>query len=196
MKIATVFLSLFITSAYSIRFFNIPHITAYCSKVVNALKIQGVDAYIPSDREARNKMKELGRALKIARIKDDVKREEKLDNHPELRLIVRKLEKLMELEKMSVEDQEVALQNDEEMLETVVRLSMLDTSNTMSPIYGESVEALLDDQDLSSLTQKYHQKDGMMRLMYSEVIPPGQQMRDSRKVTFTDDKGRTCYCIC
>lgn len=195
MNLIALFSALFIATVYGRKSLKITDITAKCSKIVTDLDVKGLGAYVPTESEAKENMKELGKILKISKIKDEVKRQEKWDEHPELQKILKKLKKIKKLEKMSEEDRYKALKSNEKMLETVVRLSMLDTTNRRSPLYGKNVRKLLG-KSIKSLKKKFHKKDGKMRLMFSKIVPPGHKMPDTNKIKYTDDKGRECLCSC
>lgn len=185
---------------------NIPDITAQCSKMVKNLNVKGIEAYIPTESEAKENMEELGKILKIASMSDEAKKQAKFADHPELEKLLEKLKKIKVLKPMSEKDQEKTLKRDEDMLETVVRLSMLDTTNRTSPIYGMNVSKLLgktkDNATKSvkhaakSMKRKYINRDGKMRLIFSKVIKPGHRMPNGNNIRYTDRKGRKCYCTC
>ena len=186
---------------------NIPEITSRCSVIVKNLSVKGIVEFIPSKNEAEENMRELGKILKISEIKDEAERHSKFADHPELKSLLEKLKKVKGLQAKSEKDQENALKNNEDMLETVVRLSMLDTTNRKSPIYGMNVNKLLglhkavDDEEKkvevkSPMKRKYINRDGKIRLIFSKVIPPGQEIPDSNTIKYTDEKGRQCICAC
>lgn len=189
---------------------EIPDITAQCSKLVKNLNVKGIEAYVPTEKEAKENMEELGKILKIVSIKDEAEKRAKFADHPELKKLLEKLKKIKGLQLMSEKDQENALKSNEEMLETVVRLSMLDTTNRKSPIYGKNISKLLGKTEdkiqsnvkdkikpsCKAMKRKYINRDGKMRLIFSKVIPPGHKMPNGNNIMYTDEKGRKCYCSC
>lgn len=195
MNFILLFSTLFIVTVFGGKSLNISEITAKCSKIVSDLEVKGIKSFVPTKSEAEENMKELGKIIKISKIQDQSKRQEKFKEHPELKKLLKKLKKIKKLEKMSEEDKFNTLKSNEKMLETVVRLSMLDTTNKHSPIYGKNISKLLGNGK-KALKRKYHKRDGMMQLMYSKVIPPGRKMPDTNKIQYTDDKGRQCICSC
>lgn len=223
-KIVLLLSVLFIISVYgkSIRkSMNIPDITAHCSKLVKNLNVKGIDAYVPTKKEAKESMGELRKILKISAIKDEKEKRAKFADHPELKNLSEKLKKIKRIQSMSEKEQERTLKTNEDMLETVVRLSMLDTTNRKSPIYGRNISKLLGNSKdnlrakaesaknaakicakssggkvAKSMKRKYHKKDGNMRFLFSKVIQPGHRMPDSNKIRYTDEKGRDCFCAC
>ena len=210
----------FIVSVYcgKAKSINIPEITAHCSKLVKDLEIKGIDAFVPSEKEAKENMRELSKILKINKIKDKAEKHEKWNEHPELMNLLEKLKKIKVLKKMSESEQEKVLKKNDDMLETVVRLSMLDTTNKKSPIYGKNVKKLLSNKKKNknkknaknaknkknkkkktekteknkkkSLTKKHHKKDGKMKLVCTKVIPPGQAMPDANNINCTGQNGK------
>lgn len=172
---------------------------ARCSKIVIDLNIQGTEAYIPTKEEAKAALKDLGKLFKIEKISNAEKRKKKLDKRPDLQLMAQKLKAVKGLEQLPDPDIENVLKKDQQLLETVVKLSFLDTKNKRSPVFNMNLDNLLGivkRKKKNRMKAKYHNREGAMRLVYSITVPPGGSLPDPRIVKFTDRKGRKCACQC
>lgn len=195
----------------------------FSTRLVKDLEVSGIESYIPSKKEAQKNLEELGRIQYISQIKDPKLRNSKWAENPKLKILKFRLQLLAQIAEISPKQQEKLIEKHEKLLETTVKLSMLDTKNKKSPLYGKdfnkSMKAGLKEfmapkkpspQQLkkaaaarkqkqsrkNAFKPKFNRKDDVMKLMYSKVIPPQAKMPDINKLVFKDEIGRTCYCSC
>ena len=168
-----------------------------CSKTVEEMDISGTEGFKPSEKEAKEKLMDLKKLLKIMKIPDEEERERKLKEDPELEVLKKKLKSVENMLKLPKIDAEAALNHDYELLKTVVQMSYLDPKNKNSPVYGQKLSELLGlKHKAGHLKRRKISRHDNVRLLYSKVIPPGQKLPDATKVFYTDKKGRSCRCMC
>lgn len=176
---------------------KIQEMASKCTKLVKELDVKGVRAFIPSKPEVIESFKELRSLLRILKITDKEEKKEELEAQPHMSFILSKLRAIKGLEKLSLAKIEEELSKDEPLLEMVVKYSMLDNENRLSPIYKMDIGPLLGDCGCNLKRKQFERNEETLKLIYSTVIPPGKRkIPDITKFTYKDPKGRTCYCSC
>ncbi len=182
--------------AVSCKFkYDIKEISSKCTKMVKDLDVKGTDNMVPSRSEAENLLKQLGAVIKISQIEDSTRQSEQWAAHPHLKMLEAKLEVLLDLMNLPENKCESILSSSEEMLESVVKLSMIDRKNLKSPMFNsdtvrymkdgaKDIEKEIGNEDDEEIKLDYNKILGKkfkkellpsnMKLIYSKVIPPNQ----------------------
>lgn len=146
------------------RHYNFRKLASKCTALLKNLNVKGTSNLKPEKSEAKKQLKDLGEAVRIAGVKNISKREELWDERPDLKILESKLHAVQSLMHKPRSEQEEILTKNEEMLESVVKFSMLDPKNEKSPMHGK---------DISRYFRKGSKKfKNGMRLIYSTVIAP------------------------
>lgn len=124
--------------------YDIEEITSKCTLLVKELDVKGTDSLKPTKEEAEESLEKLGAVIQISKIKDHDERDKQWAAHPDLLLMVSKLQIIRDLLALPKDEREAILEGNQEMLESVVKLSMLDSKNPFSPTFGMKIAFILD----------------------------------------------------
>lgn len=171
--------------------YDIKEIASKCTKLVNDLDVKGTETMIPSRSEAENTLNQLGAVIEITKITDSTQKTQQWSTHPHLKMLESKLQVLMDLMKLPETRCESILSSNEEMLEAVVKLSMIDPNNRKSPMFeadimrymkdgAKNVKVIENDEiikpDYNRIVGKKFKNElpSNMKLVFSKIIPPSQ----------------------
>lgn len=114
---------------------------------------------------------------------------------------LKSMEKIMKLHTRSLRRK--AIRKNKRVAVRIAALALVSPFDKNSPFNADNINEKKPNTKIETKTQKHHhphrnftQEDGSLRLMFSTVIPPGKNLPDTRRLSFTDRKGRKCRCLC
>jgi hypothetical protein len=174
---------------------KILQLTMGCTGIINEMEITDIEMFVPTEKEARKNFKTLGDTFEIMSIIEEVARNKKWSDNPDLKAQEAKILAVNDLFKLSKTHIQAVLNKNQELLITVVNLYYIDVTNPKSPLYGQNMTVLMGLLEKMRAKTHFQKREGM-RLRFSKLIAPEGEMPNSNKLSFVDAKGRSCYCMC
>ena len=136
-SVLSFFFSLFCYVHCHVEEFDIIKLLSNCTRLVNQLEVMGVESMVPSRENAIQSLKKIGEVIRTGQIANKDDRVKQFSVNPDFQVVKARLTVLAEMfRKHNQEQIQDILEHNQDTLESIVKMSLMDGTNRISPLFG------------------------------------------------------------
>lgn len=148
---------------------SINDLLSECTRAAKELKL--TSDYAIKEEDAKTMISKLGKIKGISEISDKTERDRQYDKYPDLKVLKTEITHLVETFKLPPEERKKMLKSNEGMQKSIMKLSLLDPNNELSPLRGRNIKKYANKggKKIKSGGKRGELK---VKLIFKKLIPP------------------------